>query len=124
MQNLELRIRKESSRLRRQREGFAVSTARRDQLPCASLGRAACWASRVLLFFCSLFLILYSGAVAAEDVGSEDALRRTIGYLSSIKSRVTGYPGCDEAAAYVEMRFRELGLSDIVSEEFKLSRVI
>ncbi|NOZ23664.1 MAG: hypothetical protein GXP25_21525 [Planctomycetes bacterium] len=76
---------------------------------------------------CHILLLLALPAAGAsaqgagDDIGSRAALKRTIEYLSSINSRVTGYAGCDEAAAYVEMRFRELGLSNIASEEFKLA---
>ncbi|MEW6357440.1 MAG: FtsX-like permease family protein [Planctomycetota bacterium] len=72
----------------------------------------------LLVFFCLAGMSVQAGD---DEVGGRAALRRTIEYLSSISSRVTGYAGCDEAAAYVEMRFRELGLTDIVSEDFKLA---
>jgi len=38
--------------------------------------------------------------------------------MARLKSRVTGYPGCDEAAEKVERKFRQLGLKDITIEEF------
>ncbi len=37
----------------------------------------------------------------------------TIAHLASLPSRVTGYPGCREAADYIEQRFREIGLEDV-----------
>lgn len=77
--------------------------------------------SLLVLVLASLLLLGPTPGTSQEEIGSQEALRRTIGRLSSIKSRVTGYPGCEEAASYVEMRFRELGLTDIVSEEFTLA---
>ena len=37
----------------------------------------------------------------------------TIARLTGISSRVTGYPGCSEAADYIEQRFREIGLLNV-----------
>jgi len=45
-------------------------------------------------------------------------IERTVNDLSSMGSRVTGYPGCERAAQYVERKFRELGLEDIRVERF------
>lgn len=47
-----------------------------------------------------------------------DSLAATIEHLSSLGSRVTGYPGCEKAAEFVERRFRELGLEDVTVETF------
>jgi len=41
--------------------------------------------------------------------------------LSSHPSRVTGYPGAEAAAHYIEDQFNQLGLKQIESEEFPLS---
>jgi hypothetical protein len=54
----------------------------------------------------------------AAGAVSYDELAATISYLSSLGSRVTGYPGCEQAANFVLRRFRELGLQDITVEEF------
>ncbi|NPV47988.1 MAG: M28 family peptidase [Armatimonadetes bacterium] len=40
-----------------------------------------------------------------------------IEHMASLGSRVTGYPGCEQAASYVEQAFREIGL-EVSSEEF------
>ena len=37
----------------------------------------------------------------------------TLERLTGISSRVTGYPGCTEAADYIEQRFREIGLQNV-----------
>ena len=57
----------------------------------------------------------YEKAAACVDY---EELRRTINYLASLGSRITGYPGCETAAKFVERRFRELGLEDVTVEEF------
>jgi len=49
---------------------------------------------------------------------SLDEIAQTIKQLSAPDSRVTGYPGCEQAARHVEQRFRELGLQDVTVEEF------
>ncbi len=55
---------------------------------------------------------------AAAGVVGYDDLAATINRLSSLGSRVTGYPGCEQAASYVEARFRELGLEEVSVETF------
>ncbi len=50
----------------------------------------------------------------------EENLREVIGRLSSLPSRVVGYPGCDEAARYVKQKFEEIGLQDVTLEEFTI----
>lgn len=57
-------------------------------------------------------------AVAAAISANE--IKTTINDLAAMGSRVTGYPGCDRAAEYVERRFRELGLEDVHTESFPL----
>ncbi len=57
----------------------------------------------------------YELAASAADRGD---IVRTITYLASLGSRITGYPGCEKAAQYVERRFRELGLEDVTVETF------
>jgi hypothetical protein len=60
---------------------------------------------------------LYRELTSAVD---EKNIRDTIAYLSSFPSRVTGYPGCDEAAKYVKRKFEEIGLQDVTIEEYTL----
>jgi len=68
-----------------------------------------------------LALAVCAAAVAAEPpIGSAASLKRTIERLASMESRVTGYPGCAEAADYLEERLKELGLGTISSDEFKV----
>lgn len=45
-------------------------------------------------------------------------IQSTIQQMASLGSRITGYEGCDRAAAMVEQEFRRLGLKDITVEEF------
>lgn len=49
------------------------------------------------------------------------ALRRHIDYMASVGSRITGYPGCDQAADYILDYFRSIGLSDVKEERFPIS---
>ncbi|MCD6351411.1 MAG: M28 family peptidase, partial [Armatimonadetes bacterium] len=55
---------------------------------------------------------------AAASAVSYEELGATIRKLASLGSRVTGYPGCEQAAQFVEKRFRELGLDDVTVETF------
>ena len=47
-----------------------------------------------------------------------DEMRATVKLMSELGSRVTGYPGCDKAAKYVEDKFRALGIGDVSVQEF------
>ena len=49
-----------------------------------------------------------------------DEIQATIDRLSAIPSRITGYPGCEDAAEYVEGKFNDLGLDDVGIETFPL----
>ena len=60
----------------------------------------------------------YEDLVRSVDAGR---IRSTVEYLSSFESRVVGYPGCDEAARYIQGQFEEIGLMDVRSEEFEVS---
>ncbi len=55
---------------------------------------------------------------AIASLVSRDEIAQTIEHLAAPDSRVTGYPGCEQAARSVERRFRELGLQDVTVEEF------
>ncbi|MBM3502025.1 MAG: M28 family peptidase, partial [Armatimonadetes bacterium] len=57
-------------------------------------------------------------AVAGEIDARE--IKSVIEDLSRMGSRVTGYPGYEEAASYVERRFKELGLEAVETETFPL----
>ena len=51
----------------------------------------------------------------------EDGVRETVAYLSSLGSRVSGYPGAAVAADYVEQRLREIGLAEVARESFEVT---
>lgn len=57
--------------------------------------------------------------LASEVKASE--LASTIQTLSTMGSRVAGYPGCDAAGKYVLDQFRKIGLEDVKSEPFCIS---
>lgn len=48
-------------------------------------------------------------------------IRKDIDVLASYPSRMVGYPGCEQAADYVERRFREIGLEDVHTEDFRVT---
>jgi hypothetical protein len=56
-----------------------------------------------------------SGAVNLSN------MRKDIDVLASYPSRMVGYPGCEQAADYVERRFREIGLEDVRTEDFRVT---
>ena len=60
----------------------------------------------------------YKGIAGAIDVSN---VKRDVDVLSSYPSRMVGYPGCDQAAKYVEDQFKAIGLKDIKSEDFKVT---
>lgn|GEM_PF-4045274 len=58
-----------------------------------------------------------SPMMSAIDI---DELRKYVDDLVSFGSRFTGYPGCYQAADYIESKFREFGLQDISKHSFKV----
>jgi hypothetical protein len=50
-----------------------------------------------------------------------DRLRGSVAEFASFGSRVSGYPGCDEAANLVEAEFKALGLEKVSVQEFPLT---
>jgi hypothetical protein len=52
------------------------------------------------------------------DERLEADLRETVTDLSAMGSRVTGYPGADQAADYLKERLRDLGVTDIHEQTF------
>lgn len=48
-------------------------------------------------------------------------LSRDVRALSSYPSRLVGYPGCAQAADYVEKQFRSIGLDNVRVEKFKVT---
>ncbi len=63
-----------------------------------------------------LFLILWAGP-SWPELGE---VRNTVEYMASLGSRLTGYPGAEKAAQYVEDALSDLGV-EVVREEFKLA---
>ena len=60
----------------------------------------------------------YHAVAEAVDAGR---LRQRIEQLASNGSRVTGYPGAAQAAKYIAAAFREIGLSDVHFEPFRVA---
>jgi len=63
-------------------------------------------------------------AAIYQELASEvdmAALRRHIEYMAGLGSRLTGYPGCDEAAKYILKYFKALRLKDVKDERFPVS---
>ena len=54
-----------------------------------------------------------------EQISADD-LRTHVEALTAFPSRVTGYPGAEAAAQYIEYQFRQIGLQDVTSERFEL----
>jgi len=68
-----------------------------------------------------------SGPMASVNYGDlralapESRLRETIGYLAGLESRVTGYPGAEQAALFVQQQFQDIGLDDIALHKYDVS---
>ena len=58
--------------------------------------------------------------VCAPASADSDRIAATVRYLSSLGSRVVGYPGCDSAAAFIEAEFRAMQLERIRREQFEI----
>ena len=56
------------------------------------------------------------GALEVHD--SSARIRHSVEHLSSLGSRVVGYPGCELAADFIETQFRTIGLEDVRREQF------
>ena len=52
---------------------------------------------------------------------SVDRIRSTVGRLSSVGSRVTGYPGAKASADFLESEFLRLGMQDVHQEPFQVT---
>ncbi len=59
----------------------------------------------------------YERAASAVD---EEQMQGLLAELQALGSRVTGYPGCQEAARIVADGFRDLGIEDVQMQEFPL----
>jgi len=60
---------------------------------------------------------------SVADAVNATALRAHIKYLSSLGSRLTGYPGCNQAAEYIYDYFSQIGLSGVEYHEYNISDV-
>ena len=59
--------------------------------------------------------------VAASPPARGESLRETVRYLSSVGSRVSGYPGAELAADYVEAQLSAIGLYNLSREPFEIT---
>ena len=50
-----------------------------------------------------------------------DRIRSTVETLSSVDSRIVGYPGHEKAAQFVLDQFKEIGLQDVQTEDYTVS---
>ena len=74
--------------------------------------------ARVTAALLCLFLGLSSPSSA--DTIQSSRIEQTVSYLSSLGSRVAGYPGSDLAAAFIERQFQEIGLEQVRREPFEI----
>ncbi|MEE3258528.1 MAG: FtsX-like permease family protein [Candidatus Latescibacterota bacterium] len=69
-----------------------------------------------------IFYILILFALNADPTLTEaSGLRETVELLSSFGSRLSGYPGAEAAADYVENRLRDMGLESVTREPFEIT---
>ncbi len=61
-----------------------------------------------------------TGGVFLPEV-SVDRIRSTVARLSSVGSRVTGYPGAKASADFLESEFLRLGMQDVHQEPFQVT---
>ena len=83
-------------------------------------------ATRAMLALVTI-LCTTSGPMASVNysdlraLAPESRLRETIGYLAGLESRVTGYPGAEQAALFVQQQFQDIGLDDITLHKYDVS---
>jgi len=70
------------------------------------------------LAFIPLALLILS--VDCSSAKGED-LSETVRFLSSLGSRISGYPGAEVAADFVEAELRAIGVADITREPFEIT---
>ncbi len=66
----------------------------------------------------SLLCALFAASYVSAD---ETALRQTVEFMASLGSRLSGYPGGEKAADYVEKELRELEFAQVEREAFTLA---
>lgn len=67
------------------------------------------------------YLLCVLALTANGGWAREGGVRETVAYLSSLGSRVSGYPGAAAAAEYVEQCLRASGLAEVVRESFAVT---
>ena len=103
----------------------------------ANLTAQHIWASRVLMLCLSILLIsglcniaytqtvsstgMQTAAIQIRDDLSIGNIRKDIARLSSLESRVTGYPQAASGSKYIFDRFVEIGLQNVESREFPVT---
>ena len=90
----------------------------------------------ILMFFLSILLVAGHLSVYAQEVSSTDLqsaaiqirddlsignIRKDLARLSSLDSRVTGYPQAASGSKYIFDRFVEIGLQNVESREFSVT---
>jgi len=79
------------------------------------------------VFLAWIFVLLFIPLLAQEGAKSswgevkEEEIRKDLQYLSSLGSRIPGYPGNKKAADFVYQRFLNLGLKNVKKEEFEVT---
>lgn len=68
----------------------------------------------------NLFFFLFLFLATALQAAPPDRLRTTTEALSSVASRMTGYPGSVQAAEYLEGAMREMGIAEIYHHHFRV----
>ncbi len=77
----------------------------------------------LVLLLLSCLVIFPSSQAFGREISYNIDLRKIqdhVRFFSSLGSRVTGYPGADEAARYIRDTFRRYGLRDVMVQEFEV----
>lgn len=80
------------------------------------------WLVWCVVLLC-LLLMLFSLPISAREISRNIDLRAIqdhLRFFSSLDSRVTGYPGADQSATYIRDIFRNIGLRDVMFQEFEV----
>ena len=58
---------------------------------------------------------------ALESLAPRQRIENSIGFFSSLGSRVSGYPGAEASALYIQQTFRDIGLDKISFQKYDVS---